>query len=394
MIPNTIVEKDDSGLLMVLDALDELLEEKFIEGIRSKHRSLYEIEQTLEMVKIYQHRVNIEAKSVTKFSDTFIRSYATPNNKCFDTAEVLFGKIRSTIKSLKDVFHKTTAIDRRQLPDGAEAPSVFNISPIAHGEYTPDAFGLESFPQPVQDLYKALDTLFSTSATILALCHLMIEEEARTRKDPVQLRQIYKESCEELLDSVKSASAFITNTQELPENELEERRKKAGKNFDKFLSEGYHTVDKGVMTQYLIIQTIREARNEGLTDAEAFYWGKNRQKALMVRKVIENFDSITEVEGQKGSLSSTVIVEFLKWCGVRESQEKELYMKYFVPNYSAKNHLKPLGWNTVSGRRKELKETWGLSDEKLAQNFEERLSTIFPQKTENVIQEADFIKSA
>lgn len=73
MIPRTIVEHDKSGLEMVLEALDELLQERFVEGIKNKHRTLYEIEQTTEMVKMYQHRVNIEAKSVVKFSENFIR---------------------------------------------------------------------------------------------------------------------------------------------------------------------------------------------------------------------------------------------------------------------------------------------------------------------------------
>ena len=45
---STIVEHDDSGLLMVLDALDELREDRFIEGIRSKQRSHYEIMQMTE----------------------------------------------------------------------------------------------------------------------------------------------------------------------------------------------------------------------------------------------------------------------------------------------------------------------------------------------------------
>ena len=96
----------------------------------------------------------------------------------------------------------------------------------------------------------------------------------------------------------------------------------------------------------------------------------------MARKVVENFDLVTDAEGQKGSLSSRVLVEFLKWCGVSESLETQLYKHYFIPKYSAKGHLTPLGWNTISGKRKELKEL-GATDEKLAHDFEERLSKIF-----------------
>ena len=377
MIPKTIVEHDKSGLEMVLAALEELLEERFVEGIKNKHRTLYEIEQTAEMVLIYQHRVNIEAKAVIKFSETFIGQFATDNNQCFDTAKILFGKIKSTIAGLKNVFYKTTSTDRRQLPDGVEPPLVYDKSPLGHGDYTPDIFGLESFPEPVQNLYQAFETLFTTSSTVLALCHFMIEKEEETRNDIVQLRQIYNDSCDELLGAVKAASAFISSTQELRGNELEERRKKAGSDDVKFLKEAYHRHNKKELTQFLVIKCIREAHNDGLTEMETFFWRKDHKKAFMVRRVIDNFDSIEDVEGQEGKLSATVLVEFLKWCGVIESHEKALYEKYFRPNYMAKGKYKVLGWNTISGKRKELKDL-GDTDEKLAHDFETRLSAIFP----------------
>ncbi len=376
MIPQTIVEHNKSGLEMVLDAMDELLEEKFIEGIKSKHHNTYEIEQTTELVRIYQHRVNIESKALTRFSEHFIRSYATDNNKCFDTAEVLFKKIKSTIASLRKVFYKTTPVDYSKLPKGVDAPTVFEKSPMGHGNYTPDIFGMESFPEEVRELFKAIETLFSSSSAMLALCHEMIEKEEETRNDIVQLRQIYKESCEELLSAVRAASAFMVSVKECPENELEDLRKKTGSDEDeRFLKKGYHTCNKDVFTQYLIIKNIKQARNEGLTDTEAYYWRKQHDKALMVRKVIDNFDIVTDVKGQANSLSSVVMVEFLKWCGVPESQEKQLYTKYFLPKYSVKGNYKPLGWNTISGKRKELKEL-GDTDEKLANDFQLRLTDI------------------
>jgi len=104
MIPKTVVEHDQSGLEMVIGAMAELQQTRFIEGIKSKHRTLYEVEQTTEMVRLYQARVNIEARALVRFSETFIRQFATENNKCFETAEVLFGKIRSTIAGLKKIF--------------------------------------------------------------------------------------------------------------------------------------------------------------------------------------------------------------------------------------------------------------------------------------------------
>jgi hypothetical protein len=61
MIPKTIVEHDKSGLEMVLDAMDELLEEKFIEGIKSKHHNAYEIEQSQKRWESICIKAEIEA---------------------------------------------------------------------------------------------------------------------------------------------------------------------------------------------------------------------------------------------------------------------------------------------------------------------------------------------
>ena len=381
---------------MVIDALNGLKEERFIEGISNKHHTLNEIADMADMVEAYQKRVNIEARRLVEFSEHWIRDYATTNNKCFGTAEVLFKKIQSTLKSLAEVFHDTMRIDRRRLPSGVEAPSVFDRSPLSSDEYQTQLFGLETFPEAVQKLYHAFETLFTTSAQSLALCHQMIEKEEETRNDIVQLRQIYKESCEELLDSVKSVARFILPTQELPENEIEKRRQKAGSEESvQFLKEGYHRHEKEELRQYVLFKCQRECRNNGLTDKEAFYWKKDHAKGLRVRYVVEHFDDVKGVEGQKGSLSSRVLVEFLKWCGVAsESLEKELYEDYFKPTYLAKGKLNPLGWNTISGKRKELKETWGFTDAGLVSEFEKLLPDSFPNESMTAPMEASSLQMA
>ena len=390
MRPTTIVEKDSSGLNMILGALQELNEERFIEGIRCKMKTVDEIADMIDQVATYQNRVNIEARRLSKFSETFIRHFATANNECFNTAAVLFTKIKSTIASLKIIFKTTTPTDHRPLPVGVEPPSVYEKSALVSGETQREIWDLDTFPKEAQDLYHALDTLFTTATTVLALCNLMIEKEEETRNDIVLLRQIYKESCEELLGAVKAASAFSINVENLPQNELEERRKKAGSEEDeRFLRDGYHHVDDKVFTQFLILKAIREAQNEGLTEQEAFYWRKDTEKALRVRKVIENFHLVKGAKGQEGKLDSRVIAEFLKWCGVEKSLEKQLYEKYFIPTYLAshpKAELMPIGWGAIHRVRSQMKRT----DESVAKSFENRLSEIFGKVVELQQKPLDF----
>ena len=375
MLIKTTVEHDTSGLEMVLSALDELSEERFIEGIIVRRYDEDDVRMMTEMVHTYQGRVNIESISLTRFSRTFIREFATNNNECYKTAEVFFGKIRSTVAGLKKVFHKTTPIDRRTLPEGADAPSVFEKSSLVNKEFTPDMYGLESYPRYVKEFYDALETLFASAANTLALCQFMIMEEEETRNDVVQLRQIFKESCEEFSSTVKMASMFQTAAQELPENKMDDLKQKTGANDDIFLKKAYHMYDKDTLCGYIMINTIRQARNNGLTPLESFFWPKNTHKALVVRKVIDNFDLVHGVEGQKGKLSPHVVLEFLKWCDVQECMEKRLFQELFLPKYQATGKLKALGWSRISDIRKERKEC-GDTDEKMASDFVARLVDI------------------
>ena len=378
MVVTTIVENDLSGLERVIAALEKLTKERYIEGIRCRHRDMYDVEQQMEQVKKYQSRVNQEGNALVRFSVDFIRLFATDNNKCFETAKKLFGKLSSTLAGLKKEFKWATPIDRRQLPDGVEAPSVWDTSALCANEFTPDVFGLESYPPAVGDLYNALETLFVSAAQNLALSIQMINHEAEVRDDIIQLRQIFKSSCDELSQTIGYITQYTSNNQELPRSEMEERQNNA-KSFDDFLKSEYHRHDKKAMVLFLVNRTLREARRGGLTDLEAFFWGKNPEKALQVRQVVENFDRIPDVEGQKGKYSSKVVVEFLKWCGVPESQQKKLYNEYFCPKIIASGKLKPLGWSTIWTERKKDGDMQ-ISDSRLVMRFENKISDILPPK--------------
>lgn len=381
MVPSTIVDKDTSGLQLVLDAIGELEEARFIEGVKARRYTSYDIKQMTEMLGLYQHRINIEANALGLFSETFIGSYATPNNKCFSEAAPLFSKIRSTLTALKKVFKKTTPISRCQLPEGMEAPTVFELSALnSNKEFTPDLFGLETYPDEVKDLYDVLETLLSSASCVLALCHQMMSKEEETRDDPVQLRQIYNDSCRALLDTARAAREFINVAQELPYNVIEEHWKKSGaQENDKFLKEGYHNYSKKDLTQYVMIKVIRNAQNNGMTEIEGFFWKNRNELALRARRIAENFDKLPNAVGQKESINSRTIVAFLKWCKVEESLEKRLYERYIMPKIVASGKLKPLGWSTISGVRKELKDL-GSTDEDLANEFETDLAGIDVEK--------------
>lgn len=374
MVLNTIVEHDTSGLQEVVDFLNQLDEGRFISGIRCRLNEPQMIDRMLGFVRLYQERINIESKSLTEFSESFLRQFATDNNKCFETAEVLFSKIQKTLNSISDVFKRMVDQDRRKMPEGRDVPSVYERSPLGGGPYSDDLYGLESYPQAVRDLYKGIETMFTSAASVLALCHRMIEDEAALREDVDALREIYKRSCAALLTTIDLALFLNNPAIDTFENPLENLRKETGSDESpRFLQKGYHRVDRRQLSTFSIMCAKRKASSRGLTDTEQYYWPDDVDMALRARYIIQNFDKLSEAEGLKGKMSSMTLVKFLYWCGINQEKQRQFYLKHFVPTYTgAGGRLKPLAWSAVSRERKVLLEH-GQSEERLAHNFRQHI---------------------
>lgn len=367
---STIVEKDDKTLLEIIDMLEQFEKERFIAGLQMRHYSTFQIEQTLDMVRSYQSRLNMEARALSNFSESFIQQFATDNNKCFKEAQRYFNRIRSTLCALKKVFQMTCQKSMAQLPEGKENPSVFERSPLGKGAYMVDMYGLASYDDAVKQLYHEMETLLTTATATLALCHQMIENEKMIREDAELLKSIYHNSCQQLMGSVREYAGMMEAPDQLPETDLNKRRRKA-RSMDDFLRAEYHNVPKQEFKKYVWLEAVRQGRNDGLTEEETFLWPNNHEKVQAVRWAIENFDMM-DVEGQLGKLNSVSMVYFLKWCGVEKAKEKRLY-QYFCDTYKGKFH--PLVWSSISKERKEQHER-GITDRGAAATFQRMLEVV------------------
>ena len=367
---STIVEKDDKTFLEIIEMLEQFEKERFIAGLQMRHYSTFQIEQTLDMVRSYQSRLNMEARALSNFSESFIQQFATDNNKCFMEAQRYFNRIRSTLCALKKVFQMTCQKSMAQLPEGKEHPSVFERSPLGKGAYIVDMYGLASYDDAVHQLYHEMETLLTTATATLALCHQMIENEKMIREDTELLKSIYHNSCQQLMGSVREYAGMMEAPEQLPETDLNKRRRKAS-SMDDFLRAEYHNVPKQEFKKYVWLEAVRQGRNDGLTEEETFLWPNNHDKVQAVRWAIENFDMM-DVEGQMGKLNSVSMVYFLKWCGVEKGKEKRLY-QYFCDMYKGKFH--PLVWSSISKERKEQHER-GITDRGAAATFQRMLEVV------------------
>ena len=369
----TIVEKNESSLLQIIQAVESFNAGGFLESLRRRNLSTYEIDQMVDEVRMHQIKMNREVKALVRFSETFLVSYATENNRCYETAEQLFNRIRSTISGARKVLRKTCPRRMRRQPEGKEQPLFYLRSMLTVGSHTGDLFGIESFECSVQQLFHVMTTFFATVLSTLALCHRMIVSEREIRQDADRCLDIYNDTCAKLMDEVNQMSRWLGDVKDLSENTLLKRKHQA-RSEKAFARENYHQYTPAELKQMLMIEVLRRGQNDGLTEEEALLWPNDHEQALKVRRVIPLIDQLG-AEGLKGKMDSGLIIEFLKWCKVDSKLEKRLY-QYFCRAYKEQGgRLQVLGWSSISQVRKDRRDR-EISDEEQAASFERLLSRI------------------
>ena len=369
----TIVDKNESSLLQIIKAAESFNAGGFLESLRKRNLSTYEIEQLTFEVREHQQKMNREVRALVKFSETFLTSYATENNRCFETTEQLFNHIRSTLSAARKVLRKTCPRRMKPLPEGKERPLFYLRSTLTVGTHAGDLFGVESFELSVQTLYRDMTTFFVTIINTLALCHRMIISEREIRDDADRCLEIYNDTCAKLMDEVRHLSRWLEDVKQLPDSQLLNRKQRA-RSEKSFARENYHQYTPAELKEMLVLELVTKGHNAGLTDEEALLWPNDHEQAMRVRRVIPLFDQLG-AEGLKGKMDSGLVIEFLKWCKVESKLEKQLY-QYFCQAYKEQGgRLQPLGWSSVCQVRKDRREQH-ISDEEQAESFERRLAAI------------------
>lgn len=365
------IEKSEESLSHLIDVAALFEENRYLEAVRQKRLNEYQILQLTEDVKLWHSRMRKESIRLAAFSERFPEDFATDDNMCFQNAFDLLNRVRSTISGSRKVFRRFC---RRVMktPSNPEAShSVYDRSLLGAHVVSRDIFGMKSYDENVHVLYDEMAAFFTTLVLTLSLCHRMIQDEALIRSDAKRCLAIYKKCREEILASARLfAKTFNVRVETISESELIQRRRKA-KSMDEYAQHGYHRINKEEFLTIVAYEVISEGNRNGLTDAEALLFGTHVDKALRVRQVISRFNELTDSQKK---IDGKLLVEFIKWCGVKPDHEHKLY-DHFRDEYKGGLHV--VGWTQVFGKRKELMEFF--SDEQLAESFENLLKKLDEQ---------------
>lgn len=364
MLYSTIVQRDETGLTQIYEAAKELEDLNVLEAIILCKFDIRKVEQTLNLVRMYQARLNIESMELVAFSERFIEEYATDNNKCFHIALKLVRKIGTTITGSMKIFRKYCPVVRKRLEGSVNIVPVLDYSRLTFRQYHSQFFGIEPYCELVKTLLHEQATFFYHLVTVLKVCKDMIRQEQEVRGDYARLKKIFETSCDNVLKSINDVKATFGSVKLVSEDELEERRKNA-RPLSEWLQKDYHEHDNQWLRREAYIYRYVEGSKHGLDPEASQFFAHNPEHGIQVCKAIEQLDSLgitkrkTKVEGYSWQYDSMDMVYLLKWAEVsyvdeqgkvvNEEKEKRFYENYVLKHYKGKVKLPT--WQAVCRQR-------------------------------------------
>lgn len=370
MLYSTVVQRDESGFNQIYEAALQFEELNVMQAIIDCKFDQRKTEQTLNLVRMYQVRLNIESMDLVAFSENFIESYATDHNECFRLAEKLIRRIGTTITGSMKIFRKFCPVVHRKLKGSNIVPTL-DYSRLTFRPFHGQFFGVEVYTDLVKTLLHEIATFFYHLVITLKVCKDMIQKEEEVRGDYERLKVIFENSCDEVLHGVRDVFDTFGQIKLVSDEELEEHRKNA-RPMKEWLAPEYHAHDTLWLKRKAYRYRVASGRQYGLDEKASILWSRNPDWGRMVCDIIPKLDTLkipyknskkATKQGKKGSFDVRYMVYLIKWSGVswisddgtlqNEPKEKQFYI-YLQEKYNG-DFLFPT-WQAVCRERRYLYE--------------------------------------
>lgn len=391
MLYTTIVQRNETGLNQILEAVCSFERENIMEAIIDCKLGYRELEKILYLVRSYQNRLNVESLELVVASERFIEQYATDHNECFRMAERVLRQIRTTVTGSMKIFRKFCPRFHHKYDERGRVVPALDYSRLTFRNYYNMLFADEVCDNLTRTLVHELVTFFYHLLTTLKICRDMIRKEEQVRGDFSRLKEIYENSCDDVFKSLREVYDAGGQVKIVSEKELAERRKNARPMKD-WLAEDYHAHDKNWMMREAFFYRLASGEKYGLDEKACVLWAHNPKWGRKVCDLIPQLDTLNlsyknsnkaSKQEKKGTFDADEMVYLLKWSGVskvssdgvtviNEANEKQFYL-YLQEHYKG-DYLLPT-WPAVSHARKCLRNagvTMGQMIDKFASHIPQK----------------------
>lgn len=284
-------------------------------------------------------KLQSEYANLQEAAPTFNKCFVHKNNHYFSSTESLLRKIRSGMARFKGIYTKLTpnnAASTPSLPEGNVKPLIYDRSALGNAEYTPNLFPDDVRPE-VKKLYEDLVSFLSVMEDALFLCQDVIDREKDIRKDANQCLDLYINFKDEHYSHIKQLLKQITaswNDIEKMTNPAIALREQTNSDAD-FSQKGFHNLEYDDVCTLATKEIVEESQRGEFTKEELMLFFNDKQKILIVRHIINQFDSFLDEQYlSHKKLPAKYIAILLLWA---QPKEDYAFVKYFKKTYTQSN---------------------------------------------------------
>ena len=337
MILDNTLEKTEDTLLMLDDSLPQASVDRFVYGLQQRKWKEWDITQFTATVRNSHTYAIMENSRLKEWKETFNEEYATDHNTYFTTAERSMNRIRCTLSGIKKAVTKLCYTSKKQLPDDADIPTVYERSPLLNGQYSPDLFGLDAYGQSVKRLYEELVSYLGTASENIELCLEVIERENYMRQHPEEIIEVHDKCYLVTMNHSRSIIKRLLNSDSNVnvDNDILKAIEDAD-DAQQQIAELFHMLNVDQWNDYVVCRATAEAQNIGLEKDELLLWGRERREQVMrVRKLLRHLDELEMKKVKKGSaLSGYFLMRLFSWCDINDDRQHGVLRDYIARNYN------------------------------------------------------------
>lgn len=304
---------NEEGIQEVRKYTEFLSQDGFIQGITMNCVSERSILSLHEMMCQANHRFERELDDLDELRRDFINDFATGYNGRFSTADHLFRKLHSSMKTNEKLFRKFRQKSSRRTDGTGRKRNGYKNSYLSRNNYTLDAFGLRSCPYTVQDLYYELERFFYQLHTAMQLCQDILDQEQRTMNDDVELKRIYNDQVQRQRIELKEIIAsFVFANASMLSNPLSKSWEECSDK-NKWLRENYHKHDIATFNIHVLYMEYLEKTD--ITPEEKKLFGSEAMRVKEARDNVESFFAFIGKRRTKGKkINAIEICMLCRFC--------------------------------------------------------------------------------
>jgi len=323
-----------------LDELDESTRhvtiDRLIAGIKCKKTDRKKL---LELTAHFRNRHSLEDSELdrlSEFAQDYNDLYATKNNKCFGTEEILLNKRQSQYKSWREMLIITSPRHKPSPRDAENPESIYEASFLTYRPYEKDIWGPASYGNLVYDLWNELGIIVDHMEDGKRLCKDVMDKEEEINKDPEWKEQLFWNQYHAL--------------EEKNHDTIEDHRKKGIANTDNpvykkmltypsinhYAQNHFHDPSEGQFSDFVTTHSSLTLQGNDITGIESLLLGNDFEKIKLLRFAVDHAEDLLSVKGRKFDKMDTLIL--IKWCRVRKSIRRHKDNEHVLYNYITERH--------------------------------------------------------